>query len=70
MFWPILSGIAFVALGALLFFKPEWVYELTESWKSYTMGDPSDLYLLLTKFGGVLAALAGVLIIIFSLVME
>ena len=60
MFWLLLGGIFFILLGALLFFKPDAVYELIESWKSYSRGDPSDLYLKLTKIEGVVFFLVGI----------
>ena len=39
---------------------PEFIYEITESWKSYSMGDPSDLYKISTRVGGIAFILVGV----------
>ena len=60
MFWLLLGGIFFVILGIFLFFKPEMAWEIKESWKSYSRGDPSDLYLKLTKINGVIFFLVGI----------
>lgn len=38
---------------------PEFIYEITESWKSYSMGEPSDLYKFSTRVGGAAFILVG-----------
>ena len=53
MGWMIWAGIVFLALGAFLFFRPDLVWKLTEQWKSYRADEPSELYVLSTKVGGV-----------------
>ena len=70
MLWSIFSGIGFLALGLLLFLKPGLVWKLTEQWKSYRADEPSDLYLLSTKLGGILFALLGIALIVLPLVLE
>ena len=55
-------GLVFLTLaiyGVALIWKPEFFYELTESWK-HDGGEPSKLYLLSTRFGGVMCVLAGI----------
>ena len=59
MGWMIWAGIVFLALGAFLFFRPDLVWKLTEQWKSYRADEPSELYVLSTKVGGVALALCG-----------
>ncbi|MCI8304871.1 MAG: hypothetical protein HFF52_09675 [Lawsonibacter sp.] len=50
----------FLTLGGLLMaIFPEFIYELTESWKSDAIGTPSKWYIRSTRFGGVLCILAG-----------
>lgn len=66
----ILTGIVFAALGAFFFFKPELVWKITEEWKSYSAGDPSDLYLKSTKFGGVLFMLGGIAFALLPLILK
>lgn len=70
MLWSIFSGIGFLALGLLLFLKPGLVWKLTEQWKSYRADEPSDLYLLSTKLGGILFALLGIAMIVLPLFLE
>lgn len=60
MGWMIWAGIVFLALGAFLFFRPDLVWKLTEQWKSYRADEPSELYVISTKVGGVAFALCGV----------
>ena len=40
--------------------SPGTIYELTESWKSYSSGEPSNFYLVCTRIGGGLFSLAGI----------
>lgn len=54
----ILSVLVFL-WGILMLVKPEWVYEMTESWKHNSGSDPSDWYLFSTRFGGVMCSLVG-----------
>ena len=46
--------------GAALIWKPQVFYELTESWKHDGGSEPSNLYILSTRFGGVMCALVGI----------
>ena len=65
-------GLVFLALaiyGVALVWKPEFFYELTESWK-HDGGEPSDWYLLSTRFGGVMCALVGIGGIIFVFISQ
>ena len=49
----IVLAIILLAIGLFLTIKPTLVWKFTESWKSYSDGDPSDLYLLNTRIGGI-----------------
>lgn len=64
MLWPIAGGIFVTTIGVFLFLKPHLFWELTERWKSYRADEPSDLYLKVTKSGGVLFALPAIFMII------
>ncbi len=57
-------GIVFVIIGMLMLFSPETVFKMTESWKSYSSGDPSDLYIISTRIGGGIVALVGIVSIV------
>lgn len=70
MLWSIGGGILFFALGIFMFLKPDLVWKLTEEWKSYRADGPSDLYLRNIKFGGIVFALVGVIVMILSFVLE
>lgn len=56
----LLMGIFMLAFGVLMVASPETVYELKESWKSYSVGDPSQFYIISTRIGGVLFIIAGI----------
>ena len=70
MLWSVLGGTVIAALGAFVFLKPGLVWELTEKWKSYRADEPSDIYLTSTKFGGILFALLGAIMIMLPLILE
>lgn len=59
-----LAGIVCVLFGVLAFFKPDWLWLISEKWKSYNADEPSDFYKASTKFGGVLFILMGIAVII------
>jgi hypothetical protein len=40
--------------------KPSFFWLITESWKSSVGTEPSDLYVLSTRFGGIMITLAGI----------
>ena len=63
----ILCAILFLILGAVMLRFPEFVYEITESWKSYSAGEPSDLYKLHTRIGGAAFILIGIAALVVEL---
>lgn len=70
MLWSICGGMIFLLLGILFFLKPDLIWKITEEWKSYSADEPSDLYMKSTKFGGILFAILGVIVIILPFVLE
>ena len=56
----ILGSIFVMIMGIVLLLFPEFVYEVTESWKSYSAGEPSKLYIISTRVGGACCVLAGI----------
>ena len=70
MGWMIFAGILFLALGLFLAIKPSLFWKLTEQWKSYYADEPSDFYLISTRFGGVMFVLVGIAAIICPLFLE
>lgn len=66
----IILTIIIAIVGIFMILKPEIIYDITESWKNNRSGEPSDLYLLSTKIGGVLCLLLGVAGAIILLVLD
>lgn len=52
-------AIVLFLLGLLMFFRPTVIWNITESWKSNDATEPSDMYILSTRFGGIMCTLAG-----------
>jgi hypothetical protein len=46
--------------GLIALLKPDFVWQLTEGWKSNDATEPSDFYIFSTRFGGVMSTLAGI----------
>lgn len=55
-----IGSIILLVAGLFLLFCPGIVYEITESWKSNTSTEPSDLYRLHIRIGGIICTLIGV----------
>lgn len=66
----IVVGLIIAATGLFVFLKPEWFWELTESWKSRSAGGPSDFYLKSTRFGGIAFMIWGIVMVLLPFVME
>lgn len=66
----IILTIIIAIVGIFMILKPEVIYDITESWKNNRSGEPSDLYLLSTKIGGVLCLLLGVAGAVILLVLD
>lgn len=66
----ILGSALILSLGIFMFLKPETVWYLTESWKSYSADGPSDLYLKLTRISGALIMAGSVLMAVLPLILE
>ncbi len=48
------------AAGLLMLLKPQWVWSISESWKSSDATGPSPFYIKSIRFGGILCTLAGI----------
>ena len=53
-----------ILISYVLFFKYELVYKITESWKSYSSSDCSDLYKISCQLGGIITFIIDLLLII------
>lgn len=70
MLWPIIGGFIFFALGLFFFLKPDFIWMLTESWKSYRANAASDLYIKITKAEGIIIMFFSLVMIIFPIAAE
>ena len=64
------GGLLFIAIGALLFFRPDWLWKIAEQWKSYGADEPSELYRISTRAGGACLALFGVAVMVLPYILE
>ena len=55
------GSIVMLVIGTCMLLRPDVIYQLTESWKSNFSDDPSRLYIISTRFGGVMFLLVGLL---------
>ena len=53
LFMYIALSIIIAIIGITMILKPGLIYDITESWKTYTDSEPSELYLFNTRLGGV-----------------
>jgi uncharacterized membrane protein len=56
IFW----GIILVIIGLIMIVNPTLVWLITESWKTEDGTEPSRLYILSTRFGGIMMTVAGI----------
>ena len=56
----IFGSIFLLIIGLLMLCFPTMTYNLTESWKSYTSGEPSNLYKWHIRIGGIVFTLVGI----------
>ncbi|MBR1743600.1 MAG: hypothetical protein IJ733_17375 [Lachnospiraceae bacterium] len=55
----IIAGIILLIIGILMIFDPGFYYEVTEGWKSSSMGEPSTFFVVSTRIGGVIFSVVG-----------
>ena len=55
------GSIVMLVIGTCMLLRPDVIYRLTESWKNNASDDPSRLYIISTRFGGVMFLLVGLL---------
>lgn len=56
----IILSILLILFGLLMIVRPGAIWTITENWKSNDATEPSNLYILSTRLGGVMFTLAGV----------
>jgi hypothetical protein len=60
----VIIAVLLTLFGLLMLVRPAVIWTITESWKSNDATEPSDMYILSTRFGGVMCTLAGAGVII------
>ena len=60
----ILGSIFLLIVGVLMLCFPDVVYSITESWKSNASSEPSGMYRLHIRIGGIACTLVGIASII------
>ena len=63
------GGLASLILGVFVFLKPDLIWKAKERWKPYRAKELSDLCVIGIKFGGVLFAISGIIMIILPFVL-
>lgn len=48
----ILIGIIFIIIGFVMLISPKTIYQITESWKSNSINEPSPIYCMSIRVGG------------------
>ncbi|GAA0343789.1 hypothetical protein GCM10008967_37800 [Bacillus carboniphilus] len=56
----LLLGIFLIVFGLIMILNPSIIWVISESWKSSTYSEPSNLYIFSTRFGGIMMTLAGI----------
>ena len=70
MIQTIICSIILIVVGILLLLFPHTIFELTQSWKYASVTDPSKLYLISTRIGGIiLMGVGAVCIVVIVLIM-
>lgn len=59
-------GILFIFGGLVNVLAPQFIYLVTQSWKSSSGSSPSQLFIVNTRFGGVVLILIGIAALIFG----
>ena len=65
----ILGSIFLLIVGMLMLCFPNEVYDITESWKSNASSEPSGLYKIHIRIGGIACSLVGIAGIIANFVL-
>ncbi|AOZ92262.1 DUF6199 family natural product biosynthesis protein [Paenibacillus crassostreae] len=60
----IITGIVAIALGLLNIYNPSFSWKFNEGWKVRGESEPSETYLSVTKFCGLISTLFGLLLLI------
>lgn len=54
-----IMSVILLLLGIVMISKPSIVWTIAESWKSSDATEPSNLYIVSTRFGGIMLSIVG-----------
>ncbi|RJE86939.1 hypothetical protein D3P07_17310 [Paenibacillus sp. 1011MAR3C5] len=57
-------GLIFIAFGVLYLVKPDFAWYINEGWKVKGDSEPSEGYLMMTRFGGVVLLIVGTIFLL------
>ena len=58
------AGIFLIIMGFVMLIKPNVMWKIAESWKTKTNGEPTDVYMIIVRIGGLILAVGGVIVIL------
>ncbi len=64
----LLLGVVFLILGFLMIFEPKVFFNITQGWKNNSDTDPSSIFILSTRFGGIMFVIAGIVAVIIQFI--
>lgn len=53
-------SLLLIIFGLLMLIRPTIIWTITERWKSHDATEPSGIYVVSARFGGILVTLAGI----------
>ncbi len=60
----VVAGIFLIIIGCIMLIKPNVMWKITESWKTKTNAEPTDLYIIIIRIGGLILAVGGIITIL------
>lgn len=66
----IFLAVIIAVVGVIMIVKPKFIYEITESWKNNSGGEPSEAYILWTRLSGIVCLLIGIVGAVALLILE
>ena len=59
----VVAGIFLTIMGCVMLIKPNVMWKIAESWKTKTNAEPTDLYMIIIRIGGLILAVGGIIVI-------
>ena len=59
----VVAGIFLTIMGCVMLIKPNVMWKIAESWKTKTNAEPTDLYMIVIRIGGLILAVGGIIVI-------